>query len=74
MAEVISQRDGLVTKELHEHSHLQEERHVQVAKLLTVVKERAGNANDTSTPANIISDATVGYCQVPSERILWKKI
>ena len=30
--------DGLVTKELHEHSHLQEERHVQIAKALTVVK------------------------------------
>ena len=52
--------DGLVTKELHEHSHLQEERHVQIAKVLTVVKERAANANDMSTPANIISDATVG--------------
>ena len=49
--------DGLVTKELHEHSHLQEERHVQIAKVLTVVKERAANANDMSTPANIISGA-----------------
>ena len=36
--------DGLVTKELHEHSHLQEERHVQIAKVLTVVKERAATA------------------------------
>ena len=52
--------DGLLTKELHEHSHLQEERHVQIAKVLAVVKERAANANDMSTPANIISDAIVG--------------
>ena len=52
--------DGLVTKEFHEDSHLQQERHVQIAKVLTVVKERAETANDLSSPANIISEATVG--------------
>ena len=31
--------DGLVTKELHEHSHLQEERHVQIAKVRLPKKE-----------------------------------
>ena len=52
--------DGLATKELHKHNQLQEEGHVEIAKVLTVVKKRSANASDMSTPANIISDATVG--------------
>ena len=66
--------DGLVTKELHEHSHLQEQRHVQIAKVLTVVKERAANANDMSTPANIISDATVGLPGAVRAQIVEKNV
>ena len=66
--------DGLVTKELHEHSHLQEERNVQIAKVLTVVKERAANASDMSTPANIISDATVGLPGAVRAHIVKKNV
>ena len=66
--------DGLVMKELHEHSHLQEERHVQIAKVLTVVKERAATANDMSTPANIISDATVGLPGAVRAHIVKKNV
>lgn len=66
--------DGLVTKELHEHSHLQEERHVQIAKVRTVVKERAATANDMSTPANIISDATVGLPGAVRAHIVEKNV
>ena len=66
--------DGLVTKELHEHSHTQEERNVQIVKVLTVVKERAANANDMSTPANIISDATVGLPGAVRAHIVKKNV
>ena len=66
--------DGLITKELHEHSHLQEERHVQIAKVLTVVKERAATANDMSTPANIISDATMGLPGAVRAHIVEKNV
>ena len=65
--------DGLVTKELHEHSHLQEERYVQIAKVLTIVKERAANANNMSTPANIF-DATVGLPGVIRAQIVEKNV
>ena len=64
--------DRLVTKELHEHSHLQEEGNVQIAKVLTVVKERA--ANDMYTPANIISDATVGLPDAVTAHIVEKNV
>ena len=66
--------DGLVTKELNKHSHLQEERHVQIAKVLTVVKERAATANDMSTPANIMSDATVGLPGAVRAHIVEKNV
>ena len=62
--------NGVITKQLNEYNHINDQRDVKLVELVTVVKERAVNM---ATPANIISNVTMGLSAAVRAQIVEKK-